>query len=279
MSKALLQMKTLITHINPHLDDIAAIWLFKKFHPEFAKSKIEFISQSQTDKIKGSETVDRIFFGIGKGRFDEHKGQTDECAATLVWKEIKISGLAPKNEYEIKAYDEFTHWVYLDDTAKLPFDEFGIYKLNSFIRSYENDPKDSLKTVELGCEILERIIPMLIKKQYGLAEWEKRIEFKSKWGRSVAVEGTDFSRNWAYSKGFNLVVQLSPIDRFLGITAPGTSDIDLTPIYTKLIRREPGIPWFLHHGKKMILCGAASAPDVKKSRLNLKQVIDIVKLI
>ena len=52
-------MKTLVTHINPHLDDIAAIWLFKKFHPDFKDAKIEFISASR-DAAK-EESEDKIF--------------------------------------------------------------------------------------------------------------------------------------------------------------------------------------------------------------------------
>ncbi len=270
-------VKTLVTHISPHLDDIAAVWLFKKFFPSFKNAKIKFISQSQTDKVADTETKDRIFFGIGKGRFDEHKGDLEDCATSLVWKEIKKEGLAPKDSFEIKAYDEMVQWNFLVDTAKLPPGEFDNYRLDSFIRSYENSPEDSLRTVKLGCEILDRIMPKLIKKQRGLDEWEKRIEFKSRWGKSVAVEGADFSRNLAYSKGFMVVAQLSPVDHFIGITASGLSKIDLTPIYAALIKKEPDIPWFLHHAKKMVLCGSASAPDAKRSKLNLKEVIEIVK--
>ena len=50
-----LYMKTLVTHINPHLDDIAAIWLFKKYHPDFKDAKIEFISASRDAAQKEEE--------------------------------------------------------------------------------------------------------------------------------------------------------------------------------------------------------------------------------
>lgn len=270
-------MKTLVTHINPHLDDISAIWLFRKFHPEFKEAKVEFLSQSQTENIKGSETKDRVFFGIGKGRFDEHKGDLEDCATSLVWKEIKLKKLAPSDEFETRAYTEFIKYSFLVDTAKLPAGDYDSYRLDSFIRSYEDSPKDSLATVELGSKILDRIIPKLIRKQHGLTEWEKRFEFKSKWGKSVAVLGADFSRSYAYSLGFNVVIQLSPKDHFIGITAPGTSDVDLSPVYKKLMEIEPKMGWYLHHSHHMILCGAKSAPDAKRSKLTLKEVIDIIK--
>ena len=45
-------MKKLITHINPHLDDISAIWLFKRFYPEFLDAEIEFIGASRDAALK-----------------------------------------------------------------------------------------------------------------------------------------------------------------------------------------------------------------------------------
>ncbi len=67
-------MKILVTHINPHLDDIAAIWLFKKFHPDFKEANIEFISASRD---KADESADRVYVGTGGGKFDEHKEGLD----------------------------------------------------------------------------------------------------------------------------------------------------------------------------------------------------------
>ena len=85
-------MKTLITHINPHLDDISAIWLFKRslragalkrFDREFSEASIEFINASRDAALK-DESKDKIYFGTGGGEFDEHKGDLEDCAASLV---------------------------------------------------------------------------------------------------------------------------------------------------------------------------------------------------
>ena len=56
--------KILITHTNPHLDDIFAIWLFKKFNPDFKDAKVEFISASRDAASDQSE--DKIYFGTGE---------------------------------------------------------------------------------------------------------------------------------------------------------------------------------------------------------------------
>lgn len=268
--------KTLVTHINPHLDDIAAIWLVKKFFPEFKEAKIKFISAEKGNNgAKDDEYT--LYIGVGRGKYDEHKGDIGESAMSLVWEDIKNRGLSPKDELEIKAFTEIVQWNTLVDTAKIPSWEYDDFDIDNFIRSYESDPKDSLKTVKLGEQILDRLLPRLVKKQKGLVDWPKRIDFKSKWGKSVGIESATFGRSHAYKLGYQVVVVLSPEDHFIGITAPGLSDLDLTPIYLKIKDIEPEAGWYLHHGKKMILCGAKSAPDVKRSKLTLNQVIEIVK--
>ena len=268
--------KILVTHINPHLDDIAAIWLFKKFSPDWKNAKTRFISAEQGHSgLEDDENT--LHIGVGRGKYDEHKGDVGESAMSLVWKDIKEKGLGPKDEFEEKALDEMTRWNTLIDTASLPIGEFDEYMVDGFIRSRKNDPVDSLKTIELGTEILERILPNIIKKQKGLVDWEKRIEFKSRWGKSVAVESDFVSQEFAYKDGYQVIIIKGPTRKFIGIFAPGTSDVDLTPVYLKITEIDPESGWYIHHAKKMILCGSSSAPNVKRSNLTLQQVIDVVK--
>ena len=110
-------MKTLVTHINPHLDDISAIWLFKKFFPEFRDAEINFINASRDAAFK-EETDEKIFFGTGGGKYDEHKGDLEDCAASLVWKDIKSSGIGPTDEIQLKALDALIEWNRLTEADK-----------------------------------------------------------------------------------------------------------------------------------------------------------------
>jgi len=59
-------MKALITHINPHLDDIFAIWLLKKYDPKYADFEVDFISASHN--MGEEETADKVFVGTGGGK-------------------------------------------------------------------------------------------------------------------------------------------------------------------------------------------------------------------
>lgn len=272
-------MKTLVTHINPHLDDISAIWLFKKFHPEFAIAKIEFISQSKTDKIAGSENDNRVFFGVGKGRFDEHKGDLEDCATSLVWKEIKKEGLAPKDEFELAAYDELVEWNRLLDTATFPNLPYGDFTVPAFIRPTTGKREDSLEAVELGEKILQRILQLLIKKQKVKKDWQNHLEFETRWGKAAALKSDEASRAIVENIGgedFNLFLIKSPKDKSVQIFTP-KEGIDLTPLYIKVSELDPEASWYLHHAKRMILCGSGSAPDSKPTRLTLDELIGVAK--
>ena len=46
VSGILSSMKTLITHINPHLDDVFAIWLLKKYDPKYQDFEVWLIDQN-----------------------------------------------------------------------------------------------------------------------------------------------------------------------------------------------------------------------------------------
>src|SRR3990167_8729748 len=100
-------MKTLITHINPHLDDIFGIWLLKKYDPKYADFAVDFISATHNGK---EETEEKVFVGTGGGKFDEHKEGLNTCAGSLVFDYLKTEGLLPKGEIEIKALEEMVKW-------------------------------------------------------------------------------------------------------------------------------------------------------------------------
>lgn len=274
-------MKTLVTHINPHLDDISAIWLFKKFHPEFSDAKIEFINASRDAALK-EETEEKIFFGTGGGKYDEHKGDLEDCAASLVWKDIKSSGLAPTDEIELHALDDLIEWNRLIDLGKGTNYDFGPYSVQAFIRSKDSTQEDSLKSYELGCQILDRIFELLKKVKQSEKDWNSKIEFETKFGKSAAVisETVDRSfvrdkRSFSTNKGFNLILMYDPKFKSAQFFTP-SFDIDLEPIYTKLVEKEPDSGWFLHQSHHMVICGSSSAPN-QSTGLTFEQLIETAK--
>jgi hypothetical protein len=267
-------MKTLVTHINPHLDDISAIWIYKKFHNDFKDAEIEFITASRDAALK-EETEDKIFLGTGGGIYDEHKGDLEDCAASLVWKDIKAKGLAPENEAELKALDELIEWNRLIDLGKGTNYDFGPYSVQAFIRSKESTQEASLKSLELGEEILDRILELLIKVKQSEKDWENRVEFQSKFGKSAAVDSKTVDRSFVRDKGFEMVLMYDSEFKSAQFFTPSFS-IDLEPIYKKLIEKEPNSGWFLHQSHHMVICGSSSAPE-HKTGLSFEELVEIAK--
>lgn len=270
-------MKILVTHINPHLDDILAIWLFKKFHHEFKDAKMEFLSAAKEGITFEGKPVDSdpevVHFGIGRGKFDEHKGDIGQSAGSLVWKEIKAGGLAPKNKIELGAYEELVAWNNLIDTGQAPSYEFSEFSVQALIRPLDNKPEASKKAIELGEEILNRIINVLKRKQQSVLDWEKRKEFETKFGKTVAVSSETVDRAFCKMQEGDLFLIYNP--KSVQFFTP--KDFDLESIYQKAKAADPEASWYLHHSHRMIICGSHSAPNSKPTKLTFEQLIDLAK--
>ncbi|MBI2196052.1 hypothetical protein HYU45_00375 [Candidatus Daviesbacteria bacterium] len=271
-------MKILVTHINPHLDDIACIWLFKKFHPDFKDAKLEFISASREAGVlsEQSESKDKVFVGTGGGRFDEHKEGLDTCAGTLVYEYLKEKNYIPADEITRKALDKLTQWNLLVDTGKAPDSQFDEFSVQAFIRSRDNSSQTSGKSVELGMEILERILKVLKRREQSIKDWEKRIEFQTKFGKSFAVISETVDREFCRQQGGNLFLMYNPKYHSVQFFTP-SFEIDLKPIYEKVKALDPGATWFLHQSHHMVICGSSSAPDSKPTKLSFEELIEAAK--
>ena len=267
--------KTLVTHINPHLDDIAAIWLFKKYHPDFKEAEIEFISASR-DQAATQENEDKIFLGTGGGKFDEHKEGLDSCAGTLVYEYLKDKGFIPNDEITQKALDRLVEWNKLIDTGKAQNSEFDEFSVQAFIRTKDSLPQSSQKSVELGREILDRILAVLQKKQQSYKDWEKRVEFTSKFGKSFAIVSETVDREFCREQGGDLFLMYNPKYKSVQFFTPSFS-IDLEPLYKKLKELDSEASWFLHQSHHMVICGSASAPDSKPTKLSFEELIELSK--
>lgn len=263
--------KTLITHINPHLDDILAIWLFKKYHPNFADSAIEFISASH-DKAD-DENEERVFVGTGGGKFDEHKEGLNTCAGTLVYEYLKDEGHIPEDEKTRKAMLRLIEWNQLVDTGKAPSSEFDEFSVQSFIRTKDSLSETSLKSVELGREVLDRILEVLKKKEQSKLDWEKAVDFESKFGKGYAVTSETVDREFCREQDGDLYLMVDPKNQGVQFFSP---DKDISEIYEKVKEKDPEASWFLHQSHHMVICGSSSAPDSKPTKLSMEELINVL---
>ncbi len=266
--------KVLITHINPHLDDIAGIWLFKKYHPNFKDAKIEFISADRKAALKAQE--DQVFVGTGGGQFDEHKEGLRTSAGSLVFEYLKAQGLIPNDNSTKNALEKLMDWNNLVDTGQAPNSEFDAFSVQSFIRSKDNSSESSIKSVELGSEILDRILKVLIKKEQSILDWGSRVEFESKFGKGVAVSSETVDREFCRQQEGDIFLMYDPKYPSVQYFGP---EVDLEPIYQKVKELDPQASWFLHQSHHMVICGSSSAPDSKPTKLSFEQLIEAAELV
>lgn len=268
-------MKILVTHINPHLDDVTAVWLFRTLHPDFKAAKVDFISASKDAALKNQDP-DKLYLGTGGGDFDEHKGDLEDCATSLSWKYLKKNGFTPKDTVAVAALNELVEWARLIDLAKMPEQQYDDFSVQAFIRSTDNTPEGSLETTELANKILDRILEVLIKKHRSIGDWKGRVEFQTKFGDSFAVKSEYIGRKFCYDQGGDLFLIFNPKNSDIQFCTHNR-EVDLEPLYKILVKVDPKSSWFLHQSHQMVICGSGSAPESIRTKLSLEELINIAK--
>ncbi len=268
-------MKTLLTHPRPHLDDICGIWLIKKYLPGWADAEIDFTPATTTRR----DDEETLMVGIGRGKFDEHKGDIGESATTLVWKYLRDRVTDP---LDIAALDLLTEWVRKGDTSEHNHAEMVAHgswlPAEQLHASYVRHDKDSLALYGFGAELCENAL-LRDRNEVELGnDWKKRVEFETSWGRGVGLT-TDASGadDYAYSAGFSLIVYVHSQSGYRGYRATPNSTVDLTATYAFLTETDPAASWFLHHSKKLLLAGSDVAPETPLSQLSLDQLIKAIR--
>lgn len=269
--------KLLVTHARPHLDDVAAIWVLRKFHPDFADAKMEFLVRPA-----GGQFViphDATAIGIGRGQFDEHKGDLEDCAATLVWKWLIAEPDVTIGTKTRSAVDRLMSWVLKEDLGQLNGVDWRDWSVSAAYANYEEVvDEDDHRVYEFGVQLLESLL-IGFQDQLALdADWAGRVEFDTQWGKAVAlISDVHGSSARAYRDGAVLVIEIDRTKGFRQFRADAHSTVDLSEVYEVVRKKEPDASWFFHHSKRLLLCGSSSATEFIPSQLTLEQMIELVK--
>jgi hypothetical protein len=268
-------MRTLVTHNQPHLDDLCAMWIMARYLPGWQDATFAFIP-ANTDPSTVQDTEDRVHVGVGRGRFDEHKGDHGECATTLVAKHVLATAEIP--EAELRALDKMVAWALEEDLGRLlsePRREFSIPAALQL--AYFSEDRDSERVRALAFGLLDAIMVGLRNHVQIETDWKDRIEFDSRFGRAIAIrtDAQEFSP-YAYAKGFDVVVLTGKETPYATIRARATAEADLAPVRDRIAAMED-VPWFFHHSGKMLICGGQKTDGSCRTTLSLEQLIELVK--
>jgi hypothetical protein len=267
--------KVIVTHKKPHLDEVVAIWLLRRFDPEFKVCQYQFIPYF-SQMPAGPQYVG---VGYGGGKYDEHQIKTNHTSATkLVHDDLCQRGLIPDDGWTPEALDILVGYsdrvdrglTMVEDNEGWPFSP------PSIIRSHIERTKDDRDALRFGLELIDNIMTELVDQAKFKADWAKRIKFDTPWGPGAGIESDFlFSDTYAYTHGYIARIQKHLSESIVSIKVNPTKDIDLTPVYEKLIALEPD-SWYLHQAKKMVISNIDPSTDRQPSKLTLHQLIDLV---
>ncbi|MBI5449417.1 hypothetical protein HY948_03830 [Candidatus Gottesmanbacteria bacterium] len=273
-------MKTVVAHIGPDLDAITSIWLVKTFFSGWEEASLAFVPAGKTVGGKPpDDDPELLHVDTGFGKFDHHQTDADICAATLVYEAIrKDHGSDPALERLVAVVNDVDHFrevFYPNPTAD--FWEFGLVaQIDGWRLLYGDNP---IKIVELGMSALDGIYKVLQNKIWAEKEIkENGITFDTKWGKGIGVTTVnDEVVHLAQKMGYVIAVRKDPKKGYIRIKTLPKPDIDLTSVYEKLKAAEQEATWFLHASRHMVLNGSSKNPDMKPTKRNLEEIIEVIK--
>jgi hypothetical protein len=232
----------------------------------------------------------------GMGPLDHHQTQSNKvCGTTLAFDFVKkglIEHEPSINPEKLEALQRIVNYVLGVDHFQEVFRPDGLEDYQDF--SVVNI-LDGLKLQKPGSDqyyfdfisqCLDALLHDFENKVWAEKEIkEKGIEFKTKWGKCLALETiNDSVVKLAQLMGYVVVVRRDPRKGYLRIKAkPNKNDqdkgVDLTLVREKLSKMDPQATWFLHVSKKMLLNGSPKNPKMKPTKLPLSVIIEVLKTI
>jgi hypothetical protein len=258
----------IVTHTNPDLDCITAVWMLKRFAGA-ASARVSFL-RIGAPVPPGLRKA--LFVDIGRGELDHHQREDQVCAATLVLE-----------KYSLQADSALTTIAEVARNVDHGLPEVrvaGSMSLTAVISGLnEKYPNDPARVLRLVSEYLDAIYAGLSLESSLAESFSEGIRFSSRWGPGFAAETTQVRalRRYAHAHGIVLFVYLDPKTRFRGLVASGGRNVDLSAAFAKLKEMEPRAEWYLHLTKDLLICGSRKARSRQLSRLSLEQLVAVAR--
>lgn len=275
--------KIIVTHISPDFDGIPAIWLLKKFHPEFLDAKVAFVPVGEA--TYNNEPVDSnpnvIHVDTGGGRFDHHKTDEFTCGAKLIYEWLVVEGYVKNDEALSRLVEIVTELDHGWDNYKWCEKasdryEFCLHNILVGWKMLHGGEED--KYMEWTMQALDAVYKLLQQKVAAEKDIENGLKFQTKWGKGVAVKTiNDGILDVAIKAGLAIVVRKDPVRGYVRITGSTTHGVDLTGAYEMFRRKDPDATWFLHASKVLLRNGSSRNPTMKPTKLELEEVVTILE--
>ena len=301
-----------MTHANPDLDAVCAVWLIKRFWNGWEKAETIFVPAGETLESYRKKAADAYLYegdldeaeivhvDTGMGMFDHHQAHSDTCAAKIIFGSLVDAQENGTGQYnsdiliqprhfnkevlqrltdEVNDIDHFRQVYYPDATADRH--QFMLVDiLDGLNLLYNNQGSGDVQVVAHGCTSLDAIYRVLQNKAGAEQEIEgsDKIEIITSYGRAVGFEtGNDAVLDIAQKQGFCIAVRKDKHKGYVRIKSLPDKQIDLTPVYTKLKRMDTKATWFLHASHAMLLNGSTKNPNMRPSVLTLADIMGVLE--
>ena len=275
-------MKTIVIHIFPDLDAITGAWLITRYLPEWEEAEIVFTPQQKNwNNVVPDSNPDILYCDTGYGKFDHHHVPERTCASRRILDYLvmhdHVSGKEKEPLNRIIEYvtdiDNFGEVNYPEPTS----DKYE-FCLHQLITGLKKKGMSDLALVQTVFPLLDAELQLFIYKLKAETEIAKGFVFYSKYGKSIAMNtGNDEAMRLAQKKGFSLVLLKDPTKKTARIKTLPSPELDLTPVYNRIVKEDTKGTWFLHILKNMLLNGSSRTPDSIPTPLSLQKLIEIIK--
>jgi hypothetical protein len=246
-----------------------AIWILRRrLHPA---AELRFVPAGSTlddQRVDSDPAV--IHVDTGGGRYDHHHtAATDICAAELVRRHI-----APGDS----ALQRLVAQVCAIDHARARDDGggFGVTALIAGLLAIH--PDDPAAVYAAMAPNLDAWLAAEEQHIQARVAYARRIAFATPWGPGVALEGASSAGAGRLAFAAGAVLYCYRDQRSgMGVVAQARAAVDLAPLSRVLAQRDANADWYLHPGGRLLLCGSATAPPRRPSRLTLAELIEMVR--
>ena len=274
--------KIIVTHISPDFDGIPAIWLLKKFHPDFTNAQVAFVPAGKTYQNQPVDSDPDIFHvDTGMGKFDHHQTNAFTCGAKLVFEWLVKEGYVKDDDEALARLIEIVTQIdHGWDTYKwveAANDRYE-FSLHSVLFGWKFQyPGQYEKQIELTINALEAVYKLLQLKVAAEKVLKLGLKFKTKWGVGIGLyTGNEVVMDLAIKEGYAMVVRKDPVKGFVRITGSAKHKVDLTGAFETLRQKDPQASWFLHASKVLIRNGSSRNPTMKPTKLEIDEVVKIL---
>lgn len=276
--------KMIVTHMHPDLDGICAAWLLTRFGGnEYEEVSFGFVPAGSTFKgMPVDSDPEVVHVDTGMGMFDHHDPQrTHLCASILVLQNLVKKQPHLDNDEALREMVKHVNEI----------DQFGDYywpepnhtryafMLSNILQGiHVVEAVNDERVMHLGLDNLDAVYQFLKDSIHAKKEVESGREFMTPWGKGIAImSGNDAVMKTAQKMGYAVVVRKDPDKGFIRIKAAPLDEINLRPVYNKILKTEDEKDWYFHPNGHMILNGSTPNPYVQPTRIKIDNVVRMIE--